>query len=116
MPRTWVTSPTSGCRTAATTSRRDTDMSESVAGPSGPGTVVMELGAGVGALILYTPAGLDGEEIEISRRGAPRTHSRVRPRHMPGQTRYAAVYPGLPAGRYTVWQGHTPATAVTVTG
>ena len=37
------------------------------AGPSGPGTVVMELGAGVGALILYTPAGLDGEEIEISR-------------------------------------------------
>ena len=41
-------------------------MSEPVAGPSGPGTVVMELGAGVGALILYTPAGLDGKEIEIS--------------------------------------------------
>jgi hypothetical protein len=35
---------------------------------------------------------------------------------MPGQTRYAAVYPGLPAGRYTVWQGHTPVTAVTVAG
>ena len=35
---------------------------------------------------------------------------------MPGQTRYAAVYPGLPAGRYTVWQGHTPVAAVTVTG
>lgn len=34
---------------------------------------------------------------------------------MPGQTRYAAVYPGLPAGRYTVWQGPTPVTAVTVT-
>ena len=71
-------------------------MTEAVPGPSGPGTVVMELGAGVGALILYTPAGLDGEEIEISRDGAPRTHSRVRPRHLPGQTRYAAVYPGLP--------------------
>jgi hypothetical protein len=96
-------------------------MSEPVAGPSGPGTVVMELGAGVGALILYTPAGLDGEEIEISRddaglSGSGRTHSRVRPRHLPGQTRYAAVYPGLPAGRYTVWRGPTPVAAVTVTG
>ena len=91
-------------------------MTEPIAGPSGSGTVVMELGAGVGALILYTPAGLDGEEIEISRDGAPRTHSRVRPRHMPGQTRYAAVYPGLQAGRYTVWQGPTPVAAVTVTG
>ena len=88
-------------------------MWEPAAGPSGPGTVVMELGAGIGALILYTPAGLDGEEIEISRDGSRRTHSRVRPRHVPGQTRYAAVYPGLPAGRYTVWRGHTPVAAVT---
>ena len=91
-------------------------MTEAAPGPSGPGTVVMELGAGVGALILYTPAGLDGEEIEISRDGVPRTHSQVRPRHLPGQTRYAAVYPGLPAGRYTIWRAHTPVTAVTVTG
>ena len=29
--------------------------------------------------------------------------------------RHAAVYPGLPAGRYTVWQAHTPVAAVTVT-
>jgi len=95
-------------------------MSEPAAGPSGPGTVIMELGAGIGALILYTPAEMDGEEIEISRddpRGSGRTHSRVRPRHMPGETRYAAVYPGLAAGRYTVWRDeHSPAAAVTVTG
>ena len=94
-------------------------MTEPIAGPSGPGTVVMELGAGVGALVLFTPAGLDGAEIEISRDDQPgsrRTHSRVRPRHVPGQTRYAAVYPGLPAGRYTVWRGHTPVAAVTVAG
>ena len=81
-------------------------MTEAVPGPSSPGTVVMELGAGVGALILYTPADLDGEEIEISRDGAPRTHSRVRARHLPGQTRYAAVYPACrpgatPSGRRT---------------
>jgi len=92
-------------------------MAESSAGPSGPGTVVLELGPGIGALILYTPAEMDGEEIEISRDGEPRTHSRVRPRHMPGETRYAAVYPSLPAGRYTVWRDeHRPAATVTVAG
>jgi len=79
--------------------------------------VVLELGPGIGALILYTPAEMDGEEIEISRDGEPRTHSRVRPRHMPGETRYAAVYPSLPAGRYTIWRDeHRPAAAVTVAG
>ena len=60
-------------------------MTEPAAGPSGPGTVVLELGAGIGALILYTPADLDGAEIEISRDddpGARRTHSQVRQRHM----------------------------------
>jgi hypothetical protein len=95
-------------------------MSEAAAGPSGPGTVIMELGADIGALILYTPADMDGEEIEISRGDEPgsrRTHSQVRARHMPGETRYAAVYPGLTAGRYTVWRdAHRPAAAVTVTG
>lgn len=100
-------------------------MTESAAGPTGPGVVVMELGAGIGALILYTPPGLDGEEIEISRDDEPgtpgpkaaRTHSRVRPRPVPGATKYAAVYPGLPAGHYTIWRDeHTPATAATVTG
>ena len=81
-------------------------MTESVAGPSGPGTVVLELGADVGALVLFTPAELDGREIEISLAGyaaGRRTHSRVRPRHMPAGTRYAAVYPDLPAGSYAIW-------------
>ena len=95
-------------------------MTEPVAGSSGPGTVVLEIGPGIGALILSTPAGMDGEEIEIScddEPGAKRTHAQVRARHMPGETRYAAVYPGLAAGRYTVWRDeHSPATAVTVIG
>ena len=42
-------------------------MGEHALGPSGPGTVVLDLGAGVGALVLYTPPDLDGREIEISR-------------------------------------------------
>ena len=96
-------------------------MTESVAGPSGPGTVVLELGADVGALVLFTPAELDGREIEISRDavpGARRTHAQVRPRHMAAGTRYAAVYPDLPAGGYTVWAADqtSPAGRVLITG
>jgi hypothetical protein len=34
-----------------------------------------------------------------------------------GATKYAAVYPGVPEGHYTIWRDeHTPATAATVTG
>ena len=95
-------------------------MTELAAGPSGPGTVVLELGAEIGALILYAPAKLDGAEIEISRDdypGARRTHSQVRQRHMATVTRYAAVYPGLQAGPYTIWRDeHSPAAAVTIIG
>ena len=78
-------------------------MTEAVAGPSGPGTVILELGAGMGVLVLFTPADMDGREIEISAEGSAtgrRTHSRVRPRHIATGTRYAAVYPDLPAGPY----------------
>jgi hypothetical protein len=100
-------------------------MSEHSMGPSGPGTVVLELGAGVGALVLFTPAELDGREIEISPEVAVtsrRTHSMVRPRHMGTVTKYAAVYPDLAAGTYTIWAGrhgasqHGPAGRVVITG
>jgi hypothetical protein len=95
-------------------------MTELAAGPSDPGTVVMELGADVGALVLYTPAALNGSEIEISRDddpGAARTHSQVRPRHMSTVTRHAAVYPGLRAGRYTIWRDAlSSAATATITG
>jgi len=95
-------------------------MTENVPAPSGAGTVVLELGACTGALILHAPADLDGREIEISRNDAAdaaRTHSRVRERRTGTSIRYAAVYPGLPAGDYTIWRDPvTPAAAVTITG
>ena len=86
-------------------------------GPSGSGTVVLELGPGVGALVLNTPADMNGAEIEISLTGSDsrRTHSMVRPRHVPDGIRYAAVYPGLPAGNYTIWrEDGRPAGQVTI--
>jgi hypothetical protein len=95
-------------------------VTEHAHGPTGPGTVIMELGADTGALILYTPADLDGAEIEISRHGdllGRRTHSQVRQRHLVSATKYAAVYSSLTAGQYTIWrdQNHTAGT-VTITG
>jgi hypothetical protein len=76
------------------------------AGPPSSGTVVLELGPGMGALVLITSPELDGAEIEISVAGSVsyRTHSIVRRRHVAGGTQYAAVYPSLPPGRYTVWR------------
>jgi quercetin dioxygenase-like cupin family protein len=92
--------------------------SEPAAGPSGPGTVMLELGPGAGALILHTPPELNGAEIDItSDADGRRTHSQVRPRHVTGGTRYAAVYPDLPPGSYTLWHDHVRAAlTVTVTG
>ena len=93
-------------------------MHEHLPGPSGPGSVVLELGPGVGALVLYAPPELDGREVEVSPVGGtagPRTHSLVRPRRTGRDTRYAAVYPQLAAGTYTVWDDAvTPAVTVTI--
>jgi hypothetical protein len=86
-------------------------------GPTDPGTVLLELGGDVGALVLAVPAALDGTEIEISRDGQPRCHSQVRERRARGGSTYAAVYPGLPSGCYTIWQNSgLPAGTVEVHG
>jgi len=85
-------------------------MHESIADPSGPGSVILELGDDIGALVLETPAALLGREIEISPVGeviaTGRTHSLVRERRTAAGPSCAAVYPELVAGRYLVW-GHT---------
>jgi hypothetical protein len=93
-------------------------MTEPVPRPSGQATVLLDIGAETGALVLHVQAGLDGREIEISPQiGGARTHSQVRQRHVAGTVRYAAVYPGLPAGDYLLWRDEvTPAATVTING
>jgi hypothetical protein len=92
---------------------------EYVPGPSSAGSVVLDLGPGIGALILDTPAELAGREIEISpvRDGASarRAHSLVRERRTGAGTQYAAVYPDLAVGDYTIWaDAVTPAGTFTI--
>ena len=81
-------------------------MTEAGAGPSGPGSVVLDIGGEIGALIIITPACMAGEEIHVSPRQDPdgRTHALVRERRLGPASCHAAVYPALRAGDYTIWR------------
>jgi hypothetical protein len=74
--------------------------------PSGQGTVMLNIGAGIGALIIHTPAARHGDEIEVSPVADPgtRTHAAVRARYVRGGVCWSVVIDGLPEGRYVVWR------------
>ena len=94
-------------------------MAETSPGPSGPGSVVLDIGGDVGALIIVTPARMAGEEIHVSPLHDPpgRTHALVRERRLGPASCHAAVYPALPAGDYTIWRNAgSPAGTVRIDG
>ncbi len=87
--------------------------------PAATDYLLLDIGADTGALIIHTAAHRDQAEIEISLAGSDRgrTHNVVRRRQAAGGTRYAAVFPDVPAGDYVVWRDDdTPAGTVTVRG
>jgi hypothetical protein len=75
-----------------------------------PEHVMLDLGPGVGALVLHTGVDLHGAEIEISPSGSDheRSHKQVHDRRVGGQPVYAAVFDSLPAGEYTLWLDDRP--------
>ena len=75
-----------------------------------PEHVMLDLGPGVGALVLHTGADLHGEEIEISPAGSDdeRSHKQVHDRRIGDRPLYAAVFDGLPVGEYTLWLDDRP--------
>jgi len=77
---------------------------------SRPEHVMLDLGPGVGALVLHTDADRHGVEIEISPSGSDdrRSHKQVHERPAGGRPRYAAVFDRLPAGEYTLWLDGRP--------
>lgn len=91
-------------------------------GPTHDGSVMIDIGGDMGALVITTPPELVREEIEISASSPEgvRVHVAVRERLRRGRpSRYAAVFPSLHAGEYTVWRhkgGNDPAATVTITG
>jgi hypothetical protein len=77
---------------------------EDQARPTEGASVVMEIGGAVGGVVVHTPDGLEGDEIEVWAEDGtgPLTHAIVRRRHMRDGCRLAAVFPALDAGDYTL--------------
>lgn len=87
--------------------------------PSHEGSVILEIGGDLGAVIVHTGPAQDGLEIEVGPLdpGGRRTHAAVRPRHLGDRTVYCAVISPLPAGEYIVWRDPvTEAGRLTVNG
>lgn len=72
--------------------------------PSREATVVLDIGDGVGALVVTTPPSLAGVEIEIAPRGSRSAcmHTEVRERLLPEGTVYAGVFPAVGEGGYVL--------------
>ena len=72
--------------------------------PSGQGTVVLDIGDDVGALVVHATGELSGVEIELARRGERQAfvHTEVRERRLPDGTLYAGVFPAVVVGEYTL--------------
>jgi hypothetical protein len=66
--------------------------------------VVLDIGGEIGALIIYTDSDSIGREIELSAKGATnRFHNQVHERRFGSTSLFAAVYPGMHAGEYDIW-------------
>lgn len=81
------------------------------------GSVVIDVGDDMGALIIHTGAARVGEEIEVSPvdRVGGRTHVAVLTRRVGERIAHAAVFASLRAGEYAVLHGDgTEATRVQV--
>ena len=110
---------------------------ESQLGPSWDGTVMLDIGGDIGALILHTGPELLLAEIELSRvdgadanphphthgdghahtHASGRTHVAVRERRGQAGVRYAAIYPELREGEYTIYDtAGAPKENVTIVG
>ncbi len=96
-------------------------VTEQAPGPS-EGAVVIDIGEGVGAAVIYTEADLDAAELEIRPasdewRGA---HTAVRERRFAGVVRYAAVFGSLAQGNWELRVRGSgvehPVLAITVSG
>ncbi|HEV2362036.1 MAG TPA: hypothetical protein VGS21_10070 [Acidimicrobiales bacterium] len=68
--------------------------------PTGPATVLLDIGGDVGSLVVVTGPSLAGEEIEVESGSAVRIHTAVRERHMGAGVFHAAVFAGIPAGEW----------------
>jgi hypothetical protein len=83
----------------------DGEVGEHYAARRHPEPVVLDIGGDLGALIVYTDAGMVGVEVEISATGSDgeRSHKEVLEREIHGQPAYTAVFDKVRAGSHTLW-------------
>jgi hypothetical protein len=68
--------------------------------------VAIDIGNGLGALVILPGERFRGREIEISRVDSdePRTHTGVHERSKKGGKVLTAIFGSLPAGEYVIWE------------
>jgi hypothetical protein len=73
-------------------------------GPTGPASVMADVGGDVGAAVVYAPEALVGRELEIRPVGGAwdGTHTAIRERHVGAAISWAGFFGALRAGRYEV--------------
>lgn len=79
--------------------------------------IVLDIGDGIGALIIYTKENQRGWQIDVSREDSvvtKRVHTDVLERRIGGHPVFAAVFAELPEGEYRTWSD--PAYAFTIVG
>lgn len=79
---------------------------------------VLDIGEGIGSLVIYTGEEFRGREIQVSLKGtnsARMVHTAVWERKFDGQVAFAGIYPSLPAGDYIIWT-HPSAEVTIVSG
>jgi hypothetical protein len=80
---------------------------------------VLDIGSGVGALIIYTPETWRGKEIEVSPQGhgERKIHTQVLERMFGGKRMCAALYLELSEAKYDIWGDDLkPVDQVTILG
>jgi hypothetical protein len=72
--------------------------------------VMVDVGPGAGALVIYTPDSLRGQEIEMSPAGQDdqRVHTDVLRRRVGGSYACAAVFGSVAEGAYRLWHESLP--------
>jgi len=84
------------------------------------GSIALDLGPDVGAVVVRTAAAAAGDELQIGgvdRFGsAYRTHAIARRRELQERALTAAVFPSVPAGHYAVWRWPEDVVEIEVVG
>ncbi len=77
---------------------------------------LLDIGEDVGALVIYACEEMHGQQIDVSLKGNDwqTTHTDVVERRSNGRPVFAALFPSLPVGEYTIWSD--PIGSVTITG